>query len=199
MGKTTAQRDAHAVKDGIGQKDVYVIAVGDTTKPFFSPSSVLLGVLSSFLRGMRCPALWVPVCTGWNSNTIREKQKALGCGADRDVVLQTARKVPSYAQKVYCVIVQHHTGWAHNDLSSGKPWGPRIEYPGNAFVQARDTRTTAMNESREDPGSILKGLDNLWWGQFMSFCHQIMVIIMVSFTYLLGSNFFFSPRICVCW
>ena len=35
MGKTTAQKDAHAVKDGIRHKDVYVIAVGDTTKAYF--------------------------------------------------------------------------------------------------------------------------------------------------------------------
>ena len=35
MSKTTAQKDAHAVKDGIGQKDVYVTAVGDTTKAYF--------------------------------------------------------------------------------------------------------------------------------------------------------------------
>ena len=35
MGKTTAQKDAHAVKDGIRQKDVYVTAVGDTTKAYF--------------------------------------------------------------------------------------------------------------------------------------------------------------------
>ena len=36
MGKTTAQKDAHAVKDGIGQKDVYVTAVGDTTKAYLN-------------------------------------------------------------------------------------------------------------------------------------------------------------------
>ena len=35
MGKTTAQKDAHAVKDGIKHKDVYVTAVGDTTKAYF--------------------------------------------------------------------------------------------------------------------------------------------------------------------
>ena len=44
MGKTTAQKDAHAVKDGIGQKDVYVTAVGDTTKAyfFFKPASNIM-------------------------------------------------------------------------------------------------------------------------------------------------------------
>ena len=36
MGKTTAQRGAHVVKDGIRHKDVYATAVGDTTKAYFS-------------------------------------------------------------------------------------------------------------------------------------------------------------------
>ena len=35
MGKTTAQKDAHAVKDGIRHKDVYITAVGDTAKAYF--------------------------------------------------------------------------------------------------------------------------------------------------------------------
>ena len=35
MGTTTAQQDAHAVKDGIKHKDVYVTAVGDTAKAYF--------------------------------------------------------------------------------------------------------------------------------------------------------------------
>ena len=35
MGKTIAQKDAHAVKDGIRHKDVYVTAVGDATKAYF--------------------------------------------------------------------------------------------------------------------------------------------------------------------
>ena len=32
MGKATAQKGAHVVKDGIRHKDVYATAVGDTTK-----------------------------------------------------------------------------------------------------------------------------------------------------------------------
>ena len=34
MGKTTAQKGAHVVKDGKRHKDVYATAVGDTTKAF---------------------------------------------------------------------------------------------------------------------------------------------------------------------
>ena len=34
MGKATAQEGAHVVKDGIGHKDVYAIASGDTAKAF---------------------------------------------------------------------------------------------------------------------------------------------------------------------
>ena len=40
MGKTTAQKGAHVVKDGIRHKDVYATAVGDTSKAFFfSPTA----------------------------------------------------------------------------------------------------------------------------------------------------------------
>ena len=35
MGKTTAQKGAHVVKDGIRHKDVYATAVGDITKAYF--------------------------------------------------------------------------------------------------------------------------------------------------------------------
>ena len=35
MGKTTAQKGAHVVKDGMRHKDVYATAVGDTTKAYF--------------------------------------------------------------------------------------------------------------------------------------------------------------------
>ena len=34
MGKTTAQKGARVVKDGIRHKDVYATAVGDTTKAY---------------------------------------------------------------------------------------------------------------------------------------------------------------------
>ena len=34
MGKTTAQKGAHVVKDGIRHKDVYATAVGNTTKAY---------------------------------------------------------------------------------------------------------------------------------------------------------------------
>ena len=33
MGKTSAQKGANVVKDGIRHKDVYATAVGDITKP----------------------------------------------------------------------------------------------------------------------------------------------------------------------
>ena len=53
MGKTTAQKDAHAVKDGIGQKDVYVTAVGDTTKAYFIPQQrKLLGSSAQISSGV---------------------------------------------------------------------------------------------------------------------------------------------------
>ena len=42
MGKTTAQKDGHVVKDGIRQKDVYATAVGDTTKAYFLYYTTLL-------------------------------------------------------------------------------------------------------------------------------------------------------------
>ena len=42
MGKTTAQKGAHVVKDGIRHKDVYATAVGDTTKAYFCFPMVLV-------------------------------------------------------------------------------------------------------------------------------------------------------------
>ena len=39
MGKTTAQKGARVVKDGIRHKDVYATAVGDTTKAYFKEGS----------------------------------------------------------------------------------------------------------------------------------------------------------------
>ena len=35
MGKTTAQKGANVVKDGVRHKDVYATAVGDITKAYF--------------------------------------------------------------------------------------------------------------------------------------------------------------------
>ena len=41
MGKTTAQKGAHVVKDGIRHNDVYATAVGDATKAYFFKFSKL--------------------------------------------------------------------------------------------------------------------------------------------------------------
>ena len=50
MGKTTAQKGAHVVKDGIRHKDVYATAVGDTTNAYFVSWSVLRrGEILNFL------------------------------------------------------------------------------------------------------------------------------------------------------
>ena len=45
MGKTTAQKGAHVVKDGIRHKDVYATAVGDTTKAYLNK---IINVKSAF-------------------------------------------------------------------------------------------------------------------------------------------------------
>ena len=57
MGKTIAQKGAHVLKDGIGHKDVYAIAVGDITKSYFIPQQqhFAMGSLAQISSGaIRC-------------------------------------------------------------------------------------------------------------------------------------------------
>ena len=76
MGKTTAQKGAHVVKDGIRHKDVYATAVGDITKAYLSFCAQIKDLQRSIverftdLDGMFCVSLfekeaWSVVKAAW--------------------------------------------------------------------------------------------------------------------------------------